>query len=60
MTIKYQPQGILISSSLAINAKFADAAISSPPSASFASHSLGPAGPSGSQYKIIIGSLQGL
>lgn len=57
MTIKYQPQGIIISSSLAVNAGFAQNFTTGPATASVATYaSLGPPGPTGSIYKILTGS----
>jgi hypothetical protein len=57
MAIKYQPQGILISSSLAISSSIAVNAVFLPPTASFAGFTLNPIGPTGSIYRIIQASV---
>lgn len=59
MSINYQPQGIIISSSLAVNAGSAQVAINTPNTASISGFTLSPIGPTGSRYLIITGSLQG-
>lgn len=57
MTIKYQPQGIIISSSLAARAGFAINFTNGPETASLSTYAtLGPPGPTGSIYKILTGS----
>jgi hypothetical protein len=58
MTIKYQPQGIIISSSFAHRSEFARDFISGPPTASVSTYAeLGPIGPTGSIFKILTGSV---
>lgn len=57
MAFKYQPQGIIVSSSLAIKSGFAKDFISGPATASTAEYAeLGPIGPTGSIFKILTGS----
>lgn len=57
MTIKYQPQGILISSSLAISSSITATVVSLPQTASSAGFALSPVGPTGSIYRIIQASV---
>jgi len=56
MNFKYQPLGIAISSSFAISSSLAQSTNDSPATASLVSHSFSPVGPTGSQFKTLIGT----